>query len=116
MLWPARLHHLRRDSSDPKALARFYGELLGDRVESLPDGSWLVQGHARRMIIGKGEPASVPWFALALRDAAQLAAYAATLQKLGVKHDPSPSPLFDDGAFAVTDPDGRQVAFGVPRR
>ncbi len=35
-LWPARLHHLRRDSTAPERLARFYGELLGDRVEALP--------------------------------------------------------------------------------
>ncbi len=36
-LWPARLHHLRRDSTEPERLARFYGELLGDRVEALPN-------------------------------------------------------------------------------
>ena len=115
-LWPARLHHLRRDSSDPRSLAKFYAELLGDQVEPLPNGTWLVQGHGRRLVVGKGAPASVPWFALALRDTAQLAAYAAGLQKLGVTHEPSPSPFFEEGAFAVADPDGRRVVFGVPKR
>jgi len=51
-LWPARLHHLRRDSPKPEPLARFYGELLGDRVERLPDGNWLVAGRGRRLAFG----------------------------------------------------------------
>ena len=67
-LWPARLHHLRRDSAEPERLARFYGELLGDRVEALPDGQWLVQGHGRRLVVGKGARGAVPYFALAMRE------------------------------------------------
>src|SRR4029450_9667963 len=56
-LWPARLHHLRRDSPQPERLARFYGELLGDRVAPLPDASWLVAGRGRQMVVGKGDAA-----------------------------------------------------------
>jgi len=115
-LWPARLHHLRRDSPEPERLARFYGELLGDRVELLPGNEWLVQGHGRRLVVGRGEAGAVPYFALALRDAAQLAAYAAALARLGVAQAPSPTPLFADGAFAVADPDGRRIVFGLPVR
>jgi len=113
-LWPARLHHLRRDSTEPETLARFYGELLGDRVEPLPGSQWLVQGHGRRLVVGRGAAGAVPYFALALRDAAQLAAYAAALARLGVAREPSPSPLFAPGAFAVADPDGRRIVFGLP--
>jgi len=113
-LWPARLHHLRRDSTEPERLARFYGELLGDRVEPLPGNEWLVQGHGRRLVVGRGAAGAVPYFALALRDAAQLAAYAAALARLGVAPERSPSPLFAQGAFAVTDPDGRRIVFGLP--
>jgi len=113
-LWPARLHHLRRDSTEPERLARFYGELLGDRVEALPDGEWLVQGHGRRLIVGQGARAAVPYYALAMRDAAQLADYAAALDRLAVAREPSPSPLFAQGAFAVADPDGRRIVFGLP--
>ena len=113
-LWPARLHHLRRDSTEPERLARFYAELLGDRIEALPGAQWLVQGHGRHLIVGSGAKGAVPYFALAMRDAAQLASYAAALEHLGVVREPSPSPLFGDGAFAVTDPDGRRVVFGFP--
>jgi len=109
-LWPARLHHLRRDSPEPERLARFYGELLGDRVEPLADGSWLVAGRARRLVVGRGAAGAVPYFAFEMPDREHLGAF-----KLGMKSEPSPTPLFEDGAFAVRDPDGRQVVFGIPK-
>jgi catechol 2,3-dioxygenase len=110
-LWPARLHHLRRDSPKPEQLAQFYGELLGDRVAALPDGSWLVAGRGRRLVIGKGAVGAVPYFALELQDASHLAAYRAQVKK----HEDFESPLLAHGAFAVRDPDGRLVVFGVPK-
>jgi catechol 2,3-dioxygenase-like lactoylglutathione lyase family enzyme len=108
-LWPARLHHLRRDSAEPERLARFYGELLGDRVEPLADGSWLVSGPGRRLVAGKGKPGAVPYFALQMQDAAHLEAYRRALK--GSKD--FSSPLLQQGAFSVTDPDGRRVVFGL---
>ena len=110
-LWPARLHHLRRDSAQPERLARFYGELLGDRVEPLPDGSWLVAGRGRRLVVGKGDAACVPYFALQMQDAAHLGDY----RKKLTRTETFASPLLADGAFALTDPDGRRVVFGLPR-
>jgi catechol 2,3-dioxygenase-like lactoylglutathione lyase family enzyme len=108
-LWPARLHHLRRDSPKPEPLARFYGELLGDRVEALPGGSWLIAGRGRRLVVGQGAAGSVPYFALEMQDAAHLDAF-----RRRFKAEPFSSPLFSD-AFAVTDPDGRKVVFGISR-
>ena len=106
-LWPARLHHLRRDSPKPEPLARFYGELLGDRVEALPGGSWLVAGRGRRLVIGAGTAGAVPYFALEMQDAAHLDAF-----KRRCKAEPFSTPLFTE-SFALTDPDGRRVVFGV---
>jgi len=114
-LWPARLHHLRRDSEEPAALARFYGKLLGDALAPLPGGDWLVCGRGRRLVVGKGAKAAVPWYALQVAGAAQLAGYRRGLQALGLACEPSPSPLFGEEAFAITDPDGRRVVFGLPR-
>ena len=108
-LWPARLHHLRRDSPKPEPLARFYGELLGDRVEALADGSWLVAGHGRRLVVGQGAAGSVPYFAFQLDDQAQLDAL-----RRAWKGEPFASPLLEQ-AFALVDPDGRRIAFGVPK-
>ena len=113
-LWPARLHHLRRDSAEPERLARFYGELLGDRVEQLSGGEWLVAGRDRTLLTGRGDKAAVPYFALEMGDAAHLDAYRREIAERGVAIEPSPSPLFARGAFAVTDPDGRRAVFGLP--
>jgi hypothetical protein len=110
-LWPARLHHLRRDSPQPERLARFYGELLGDRVERLPGDSWLVAGPGRRLVVGAGEAAAVPYFALEVLDAAHLKRLAKAFQR----HEAFASPLLEEGAFALRDPDGRQVAFGIAK-
>jgi len=110
-LWPARLHHLRRDSPQPERLARFYGELLGDRVAPLPDASWLVAGRGRQLVVGKGDAASVPYFALQMQDAAHLEGYR---RKLSGSEGFS-SPLLEKNCYAVTDPDGRKVVFGIPK-
>jgi catechol 2,3-dioxygenase len=110
-LWPARLHHLRRDGPQPERLARFYGELLGDRVAPLPDGSWHVAGRGRQMVVGKGEAGAVPYFALAMQDGAHLQAYRQRLAKT----EAFDSPLLAAGAFTVVDPDGRRIAFGVAK-
>lgn len=116
LLWPATLHHLRRDSREPERLARFYGELLGDRVEALENGDWLVEGPGRVLLVCRGHAAAVPYFALSMRDRAHLAAYAKALDTSGLAREPSPSPVFGDEAFALVDPDGRRVVFGLPRR
>jgi len=113
-LWPSRLHHLRRDSADPERLARFYGELLGDRVEPLAGGEWLVAGRGRLLVVGRGANGSVPYFALGLRDAAHLDACRRELEHQGVRCEPSPTPLFARGAFAVSDPDARRIVLGLP--
>jgi catechol 2,3-dioxygenase-like lactoylglutathione lyase family enzyme len=109
-LWPARLHHLRRDSPNPEPLARFYGELLGDRVAPLADGSWLIAGRGRRLVVGKGAAGAVPYFALQMQDTAHLAAF----RKQVRNSEDFSSPLFAAGAFALTDPDGRKAVFGLP--
>lgn len=46
-----------------------------------------------------------------MQDAAHLAAYRDKFDK----SEPSPTPLFAEGAFAVRDPDGRLVVFGLAK-
>jgi catechol 2,3-dioxygenase len=113
-LWPARLDHLRRDSPQPERLARFYAELLGESLERLDD-CWLVCGRGRALIVGSGAAGGAPYFALQMQDASQLRTYAAELDARGVQRGPSPSPLFGEEAFAVADPDGRRLVFGLAR-
>ena len=114
-LWPARLHHLCRASAEPERLVRFYGALLGDRVEALAAGRWLVAGRGRMLVVEKGAAAAaVPWFALELRDGGHLQACRGALEAAGLRLEASPSPLLAPGAFAVADPDGRRVVLGLP--
>lgn len=115
ILWPAALHHLRRDSPEPERLARFYAELLGDRMERLEGEAWRISGRDRELVVGRGEAGAVPYYALALRDAAHLERVRAALARHGVALERSPTPLFAESAFAVADPDGRRIAFGLPR-
>jgi catechol 2,3-dioxygenase-like lactoylglutathione lyase family enzyme len=114
-LWPARLHHLRRDSPDPERLARFYANLLGDAADLVAEEQWLVHGPGRALVVGKGVAAAVPYFALEMQDDRHLGAYAGVLDDAGIVRTPCAPPLFERGAFAITDPDGRQIVFGVSR-
>jgi catechol 2,3-dioxygenase-like lactoylglutathione lyase family enzyme len=113
-LWPATLHHLRRDSPEPERLARFYADLLGDPVEVIGPALWHVHGPARRLVVGQGEAAAVPYFALSLGDADQLRRFRQELERAGMPTRGVSSPLLGPGAFEVTDPDGRAVVFDSP--
>ncbi|HXR58432.1 MAG TPA: VOC family protein [Burkholderiales bacterium] len=110
-LWPATLHHLCRAGPEPERLARFYGELLGDKVERVGE-DWLVSGPGRRLVVGGGEKGAVPYFALRAQDAGRLRECRRELEKKA-RIEPSPSPLFGADAFAVADPDGRKIVIGL---
>ncbi len=114
-LWPADLDHIRLDSPEPRALAAFYAGSMGMASKPLGDGSYLVHGRERRLIIGPGAARANPYNAFALGDRAQLDAYRGFVGARGVSPEPAPTRLFADGAFAARDPDGRLVAFGVPK-
>ncbi len=114
-LWPARLDHLRIDSPEPKALAGFYARALGMTVSPLGAETYLAERPERRLVIGRGEPRFHAYSAYALADAAQLARYRRHVVARGAEPLPSPTPLFDEGAFALSDPDGRLSVFGIRR-
>src|SRR6185295_9523833 len=44
------------------------------------------------------------------------AGYRRFVEARGVGLEPAPTPLFEDDAFAVRDPDGRVAVFGVAKR
>src|SRR5262249_14449842 len=67
----------------------------------------------RRLVIAPGEKGAVPYFALCMKDAARLAAYRSGLEKAGVSCRMFASNLLGKEAFSVTDPDARQIVFGV---
>lgn len=112
-LWPADLDHIRIDSPAPKALAEFYARALGMRVSPLGDDAYLAEGERRRLVIGRGAVRGHPWSAFALEDDVQLERYRHFVVERGGVPLPSPTPLFAQGGFAISDPDGRLAVFGV---
>lgn len=107
------LHHMQIQSSDPAALAAFYADAMNMTARQLDGRDWLCEGPLRRMLFTQGEDKRLGYAGFACRDAAGLAAIRARAEERGVEIQPSPSPLFGTDAFAVRDPDGNLIAFGL---
>ena len=113
-LWPAQFHHFRLNSDRPEALVEFYTQGLGMTARESGDDLWLLSGAGRRFLIGRGPRETVPFAAYALDEPARLDALQQHLQAQAIEIEPNPSPLFGNAAFAVRDPDGLPLVFGVP--
>lgn len=118
-LWGAELDHIRLNSANPDRSAAFYRDAFAMAEQALDDGTKLLRGRERRLIIGGAgsigdSGVGQPYSAFRFPDAARLAAFKSHLTAQGVNLMPSPTPLFGQGAFAVADPDGRQMVFGLP--
>jgi catechol 2,3-dioxygenase len=108
----AYLHHIQLRSSDPARLARFYADAMDMTARQL-DGDWLCEGPLRRVLTTRGENRKLGHAGFGCRDADGVVAVRARAEKGGVEILPSPSPLFGPEAFAMRDPDGNVIAFGL---
>ena len=109
----ACLDHLCIDSPEPQRLALFFQRIYDMHVSQLAGGLVLCEAPGRRVLIGAGVPNQVSFFGYALPDQAALERYRSGALARGAEAITSPSPLFGPDAFAVGDPDGRTVVFGV---
>ena len=109
------LHHVQLQSPDPAALAAFYAQAMDMTARPLSGSDWICEGPLRRVLFTPGIARKLGYSAFACRDAEGLAAVHAGAVAGGVEILPSPSPLFQGGAFAVADPDGNVVVFGLGR-
>lgn len=114
-LWPARLHHLMMTSDQPPVLLDFYQRVLEMETEEVSEGLWRLAGPERTFLIGRGKRNGLGFSAFAIDDGDRVAALADHARAQGIETAPSPTPLFEDGAFAVQDPDGNTLVFGTPR-
>lgn len=114
-LFPARLHHLCLSVGDAAAMIGFYRDGLGLTPAPLREGSWLMSGGERTLVLDAGPPGRLVYAAYAVAGEGQLGALRERLVRQGIRPAASPSPLFRDDAFAVSDPDDGLVVFGVPR-
>ncbi len=113
-VWPAALDHIRLDAEQLEPMVAFYRDAMGMQPTPLADGSVLMRAPRRRIVLGLGQRRSQPYSAFRLRDDAQLQALREHVMGRGLEPLPSPTPLFAPSAFALQDPDGRQIVFGLP--
>src|SRR5262249_53613462 len=66
-------------------------------------------------MIGEGPRGGQPFMAFKVQAQRQLEALRQHVVGRSIQPLPSPTQVFADGAFAVRDPDGRLVVFGLPR-
>jgi len=109
----AYLHHLEITSADPAALAAFYVRAMQMPGEHVDGDRWICRGPDRTLLIARGAANRLGFAAFACRDAEALADLRRHIESRGTVLEPSPSPLFDECAFAARDPAGNVIVFGV---
>jgi len=110
---PAILHHLHLTSADPERLSRFYASLLELSSSRAGDGSYVLAGGQRRLLLSKGPDGTPSFIAFAVQDVAALERLRGKLAATVGDLEAVRSPLFSEGTFAIRDPQGRRVVFGV---
>ena len=112
---PARLHHLHLTSADPERLSGFYARMLDYEASRGGDGTWVLAGGERNLLVSKGADGGVSFMAYAVKDVQSLESLRERLS-CAASLEPAHSPLFAEGAFGLSDPQGRRLVFGVARR
>ncbi|RAI40102.1 VOC family protein [Rhodoplanes roseus] len=111
----AYLHHLHLTSPDPEKLAAFYADLMDMAPVSSADSaeSIVLAGPGRRLLLSRGPAKALGHAGFALRDRAGLDGLRVHARQNGLDLAPFATPPFGPDAFAVTDPDGNRIAFGL---
>jgi catechol 2,3-dioxygenase len=109
----AYLHHVHFHSPAPKQLAEWYGKAMDMQVEDLAEDLWLTAGPARQVLFSRGGAKKLAHAGFAVRDAESLKGLREHAEQVGISPRPVATPLFQPGAFGVTDPDGNAIFFGL---
>ncbi|MDR3514179.1 MAG: VOC family protein [Azospirillaceae bacterium] len=111
----AYLHHIAFESSKPRELAAFYADVMDMDFAQVGEAEFVCEGPGRRLVALRGTDKTLAYAGLACRDDEALAELKARAVSEGLEILPSPSRFFQEGAFAVRDPDGRMIAFGLAK-
>jgi len=112
---PARLHHLELTSADPEGLSRFYTRMLDYACTRAADGTHVLTGGERHLLISEGSNCSTAFVGYALEDVEALKKLRHNVEARVGRVEPARSPLFSEGSFGISDPHGRLIVFGTPR-
>lgn len=110
----AYLSHLAIGSPNPLEMAEFYKKTMGNEIKEIDQG-YISSSPGRKLIFMKGGVKELKYFAMGMSQE-NLDILRVKLLEKGVKLSSSPSPIFDDRAFALQDPDGNWVTFGVEEK
>ena len=113
---PARLHHLHLTSGNPGRLSQFYARLLEYSPSQAEDGTYMLSGGQRQLLISGGPDCAVSYTAFAVENVEKLEKLRNRLTAALGKVESVRSPLFSEGSFAIHDPQGRRIVFGTARR
>lgn len=109
----AYLHHIHLNSPAPAQLAEWYGRAMNMQVEILHNGLWLASGPSRQVLFSKGDAKKLNHAGFAVRDSEALQGLRERAYATGLSPHSVETPLFQPGAFGVTDPDGNAIFFGL---
>jgi catechol 2,3-dioxygenase-like lactoylglutathione lyase family enzyme len=107
-----RLNHTMLLTPDPADLATFYKKALGMEVTQHGDMQ-ICKGSDRCIVLGEGKTKTLGFAAYACKNDEELAHLRDKISASGGEIEKSPSPVFDDNAFSICDPDGNRFVFGV---
>ncbi len=108
---PARLDHVMLESDDPSNLANFYCDALC-MTQTIQGSLIMVESAERKLLIGSGSSRKLGFGAYGFDSDTGLTQLRRSLESAGITLDESPSPLFSDHAFSLTDPDNNRLVFG----
>lgn len=107
-----RLNHTMLYTSDPAELSGFYVKAMG--MEAIQHGSMIIcKGRDRTIVLAEGKSRSLGFAAYGVKHADDIELLRAKIETSGANPEASFSPVFDDSAFSVRDPDGNTFIFGV---
>ncbi|MBM85743.1 MAG: hypothetical protein CMM47_06950 [Rhodospirillaceae bacterium] len=114
-LWSATLNHICIETANPTPMRNFYRCVMGMAETTLGSGQWLMEGIGRRVMLAEGESNTMKFSGFAVSDDQKLLALREHVHKHGGPFTDVPSPMYQQGAFAVRDPDGSVLCFGIMR-
>jgi catechol-2,3-dioxygenase len=109
----ACLHHLHFHTPDVDVMARFYADVMDMVASPRPDGSRLLIGPGRRILLSSGPANRLAHAGFAVRDREGLDGLHQRATQKRLNPVIVNAPLFTPGAFAVTDPDDNLIVFGL---
>ncbi|SDR42867.1 Catechol 2,3-dioxygenase [Rhizobiales bacterium GAS191] len=109
----AYLHHLHLHSPDAERLASFYADTMDMKAETCGPDTWRVIGAGRRLLVSRGPAKKLAHAGFGLRDRESLDGLRARAAAQGLEPQVVAISVFEEGAFAVVDPDGNHVIFGL---